>query len=381
MGSLVVMRVTVDEILTTARWLKVEAGQERTRTMAHLTLAAEPRYFGGSSVRSTLLGFGLRHTVRPLLGVWAHMPFDVFPPHIIEQAARLLPAPAGTTWRSVDLTSTTSEWVRAKGVSDITQGSEHAILYFHGGAFVMGGLHSYRRLVSRISLAAQQPVLNVGYRQMPKEPITESVADGVDAFRWLLDQGYAAGNVTIAGDSAGGYLAFSVARAVIDKGWGQAAGVVALSPLLDFDPTGKQNHRNADRCQTFPMDAVAKLAQMTLRVDDRRGISGTRVDPVNMPLGDMPPALIQVGSREVLMADAELMANRLASAGVRSELQVWDRQVHAFQAAASWLPEARLAIDEIGTFVRGLAEREATRPGSVARPVRPHARHGSSAVR
>jgi acetyl esterase/lipase len=82
-----------------------------------------------------------------------------------------------------------------------------------------------------------------------------------------------------------------------------------------------------------------------------------------MPLADMPPALIHVGSREVLMADAELMANRLVSAGVPCDLQVWEKQVHVFQAAASWVPEARLAIDEIGTFVRGLAEREV--PSSV----------------
>ena len=90
-----------------------------------------------------------------------------------------------------------------------------------------------------------------------------------------------------------------------------------------------------------------------------------------MPLADMPPTLIHVGSREVLMADAELMANRLTSAGVPCELQVWDRQVHVFQASASWVPEARAAIEEIGTFVRHLAHRQqdVTAPaGSVRQP-------------
>ncbi len=164
-------------------------------------------------------------------------------------------------WRTVDLADCGSEWLQAKGVADIRGGNPGAILYFHGGAFITCGLNTHRRLVSRISYSAKQPVLNVGYRQMPYEPITESVADGVDGFRWLLEQGYAAEDITIAGDSAGGYLAFSVARAVIDKGWGQPAGVVAISPLLDFDPAGKQGHRNADRCETFPMNAVAKLSR------------------------------------------------------------------------------------------------------------------------
>jgi len=338
--------------------------------MSHLALAAEPQYFRGSSIQSKLLGLGLKHTVRPLLGLWAHLPFDVFPPNVVEHAAKLLPVHEGTMWRTVDLPTTTSEWLQAKGVTDIGAGNHKAILYFHGGAFLTCGLNTHRRLVSRISYASGQPVLNVGYRQMPYEPINESVADGVDGFQWLLDQGYRAEDITIAGDSAGGYLAFSVARAVIDKGWGRPAGVVALSPLLDFDPAGKMAHRNADRCQTFPMHAVAKLSDVSLRMDNRRGIKARRVDPVNMPLADMPPALIHVGSREVLMADAELMANRLVSAGVPCDLQVWEKQVHVFQAAASWVPEARLAIDEIGTFVRGLAEREVaeTAPATVAAP-------------
>ena len=344
--------------------------------MAHLALAAEPQFVRGSSIQSKILGFSLRHTVRPVLGLWAHLPFDIFPPNLVEHAAKLLPVHEGTMWRTVDLPTTTSEWLQAKGVTDISDGNDKAILYFHGGAFLTCGLNTHRRLVSRISFAAKQPVLNVGYRQMPYEPITESSADGIDGFGWLLDQGYRPENITIAGDSAGGYLAFSVARAVIDKGWGTPAGVVALSPLLDFDPAGKQAHRNADRCQTFPMHAVAKLTDVTLRMDNRRGIKARRVDPVNMPLADMPPAMIHVGSREVLMADAELMANRLVSAGVPCELQVWEKQVHVFQAAASWVPEARLAIEEIGTFVRGLAGREVaeTAPVVVSEPAAQTAR-------
>jgi acetyl esterase/lipase len=336
--------------------------------VAHLALAAEAQYFRGSSLQSKALGFGLRHTVRPLLGLWGRLPFDVFPPNVIEHAAKLLPVHEGTMWRTVDLPTTTSEWLQAKGVDEISGGNDKAILYFHGGAFLTCGLNTHRRLVSRISYAAKQPVLNVGYRQMPYEPIDESVADGVDGFRWLLDRGYRPENITITGDSAGGYLAFSVARAVIDKGWGRPAGVVALSPLLDFDPAGKLAHRNAHRCQIFPMHAVAKLTDVSLRMDTRRGITSRRVDPVNMPLADMPPAMIHVGSREVLMADAELMANRLVSAGVPCELQVWEKQVHVFQAAASWVPEARLAIDEIGTFVRGLAEREVPSSAPAAAP-------------
>ncbi|MBC7592580.1 MAG: alpha/beta hydrolase fold domain-containing protein [Kineosporiaceae bacterium] len=332
------------------------------------------------STQSKILGLGLRLTVRPILGVWARLPIQVLPPNLIDHVARLLPVHEGTMWRSVDLVNCPSEWLQAKGVDDILTGNEQAILYFHGGAFLTCGLNTHRRLASRISYAAKQPVLNVGYRQMPNEPIVSTIADCVDGFRWLMDQGYKPENITVAGDSAGGYLAFSVARAVIDNGWGSPAGVVAISPLLDMDPTGKLSHRNANRCQVFPAHAIARLTNVADRLEVKHGVSGRRVCPVNMEMSDLPPSLIHIGSHEVLMADAELMANRLVSAGVPCELQVWDRQVHVFHAAAAWLPEARVAIEEIGKFVLGLAEREVAYAPAVKASRKVGARKISSVV-
>lgn len=322
---------------------------------SHLSLAVNPQFFKGVSPQSRALGFGLRHMVRPILSTWSFLPIQITPPALVDHLARMLPVHEGTMWRTVTLPGCRSEWLQAKGVPDIHAKNKHAILYFHGGAFLTCGLNTHRRLVSRISFAAKQPILNIGYRKMPGHPISMAVEDGVDGFRWLLAQGYESENITIAGDSAGGYLAFSVARAVLDAGLNRPAGVVAISPLLDLDYKHKASHRNAYRCQMFPLKAVERLTDLIDATDLRHGVEGQRICPVNMPLSDMPPTLIQVGSHEILMADAELMANRLVRAGVPCDLQVWDRQVHVFQAAASWVPEGRRAIDEIGLFVSGLA--------------------------
>lgn len=331
-----------------------------------LSVAAEPRFVSGAGVRSLLLGLGLRTTIRPVLSVWATLPFDLFPVNVIDRAARLLPVQAGTRWRSVTLTHCRAELVSADGVSD---DGPRAVLYFHGGAFVTFGLNTHRRLVAHLSRETGQPVLNVGYRQMPGTAISGSVADGVDAFRWLLDQGYRAGDITIAGDSAGGFLAFAVARKVIDAGLGRPAGIVAASPLLDLDPQRKFVHTNADTCQLFPMKAIERHSHIAHRIERKRGTGMQVQSPVDMVLDDLPPVLIQVGSREVLLPDAELMANLLVGAGVSCQLHVWDRQVHAFQAAVSWLPEAKAAVADIGAFVHSLPNSAAQVPAT-ARPGR-----------
>jgi acetyl esterase/lipase len=341
-----------------------------------LSVATEPRFVAGAGIRSRLLGLGLRATVRPTLALWASLPFDVFPTNLLDHAARLLPVQEGTRWRRVRLANCPAELVSAKGVSD---DSPRVILYFHGGAFLACGLNTHRRMVSYLSRESAQPVFNVGYRQMPDTAVSGSVADGVDAFRWLLEQGYRAEDITVAGDSAGGFLAFSVARQVIDAGLGRPAGIVAVSPLLDLDPMRKLAHANANSCQTFPMRAIDRHSEIAHRIEQSRGTGIRVVSPVDMAMDGLPPALIQVGSQEVLLPDAELMANRLVAAGIPCELHVWDRQVHVFQAAASWVPEAKAAIAEIGTFVRGLPDR-AVPPAPTARRKRSPRGFAASAI-
>ena len=330
-----------------------------------LTVAVEPRYFRSSSIQSRLLASALRHTVRPTLGLWSRLPFDLYPPNVIDWIAKALPAAEGTEVRRVSVGATEAEWVTGKDVPEPSAlNNDSVILYLHGGAFITCGLNTHRRMVSRISTASGQAVLNLAYRQMPSVSITESVGDGVDAFRWLLDQGYKADHITVAGDSAGGYLAFAIARAVIDTGWGTPAGVIAISPLLDLESDTKRVHRNAHRCDTFPLSALERFSTVALRCERRDGVPD-RPCPVDMNIDGLPPALIQIGSREILMADAEIMANRLVAGGVPCELQVWNRQVHVFQAA-SWIPEAQRAVGEIALFVQSLEhQRSASLPDAV----------------
>jgi acetyl esterase/lipase len=254
----------------------------------------------------------------------------------------LQPALPGTVTSKVGFGGFVGELVTAPGAS--SDGS--VILYFHGGAFFCCGLHSHRRLVSRISAASAVGVLNVGYRQLPAATLSQSIADCVHAYRVMLLRGYSADRVVLAGDSAGGYLAFAVALRAVEEGLPAPAGIAALAPWLDLDGTYSLDHPNGMSDPYLPMRRMVRIAPLLY--------GGAAPLPSLLDEADLsglPPTLIQVGSVEALLSDAEQMTDRLARSGVGVRLQIWERQVHVFQAFADLVPEARAAIGEIGTFV------------------------------
>ena len=74
--------------------------------------------------------------------------------------------------------------------------------------------------------------------------------------------------------------------------------------------------------------------------------------PVNAALDGLPPLLIQVGSREVVLDDARAIERHAAAAGVAVRMDVWPGMVHVWQLFASLLEEGRRAIEELASFIR-----------------------------
>ena len=307
---------------------------------------AVPTRFGGGSPRSVLLARALRTTVRPFISVWSRVPLLPWPYYLVDYAGLLLKPVPGTTYERLRLPHCRAEVLRTPQTED------RVIVYLHGGAFVVGGRFLHRHLTSRIADRTRAAVVAVDYRQLPAHPVSASVADGLDAYRHVLDSGVPASKVLIMGDSAGGYLTFQVALAAEAAGLPMPAGLVAMSPLIDFDGTAKIEAESAGTCSVFPPHCFDALGRVVLRAARRAGEDQALPDaPSRAALHGLPPSLIQASTAEMVHPDAESMAAALVAAGVRCELQVWDHQVHVFQAAAGFLPEADQALDEIADFV------------------------------
>lgn len=293
------------------------------------------------SPQSVAVSLTSRFVVKNAVRAWAAQPDLPWPFESVDRAASLLSRRPSARIQQVPLAHCGAEWIPAA-----VQPAARAILYLHGGAFLTGGLNTHRALVTRLSRAAGADVLNVGYRMLPAHRISDAVADALSGLRWLRRLGYPPDRIVVAGDSAGGYLAFVTTLAATRVGLLTPAGVATISPLTDADPTAKLRHRNARRCAMFPAGSLAVLTRYLRR--------SRIVSPVDADLAALPPVTIHASCDELLLPDAELMAQRLDAAGVDCELHLWNGQIHDFPLAADILPEGRRVIRYLGGFVRNV---------------------------
>ena len=83
----------------------------------------------------------------------------------------------------------------------------------------------------------------------------------------------------------------------------------------------------------------------------RDGMANPFVSPLNGDLSGFPPLLIQVGTREILLEDSELLARKAKAAGVDVTLEVWDEMFHVWHYFARYLKEGQQAIKKMGEWV------------------------------
>lgn len=301
-----------------------------------------------------MLAQALRWTVRPLLRRIPLTPQRLSSLRGItgKLGARYASVPDGTVVRSVALPQCSAELICAAGVSEGSQ----AILYAHGGGFVLGSSRIWRSHLARLSALSGFPVLSVDYRLAPGHHVSESVEDCVAGYQWLLEQGYEGRNIVLGGDSAGANLAFGTALRARRDGLPRAAAVAAMSPWVDLAASGLSYRTNRARDPYMAVEAAAGVAALCARgmqLDD------PALSPVYADLSDLPPTLIQVGSLELLRSDSELMAERLTQAGVVCEVHLWQGQMHSFVLLAGIVPDALAALHEVASFAVRSTARDA----------------------
>lgn len=238
------------------------------------------------------------------------------------------------------------------------------ILYFHGGGFVTGGLDTHLHVAATLARRTRLPVVHVDYRQYPQVTVDGSVDDCVGAYRWLLDLGADPAKTVLAGDSAGGFLAFATALTCQQRGLPAPAGVIGISALLELDGVARSTHSN------MTADAFGIPAVLPDIIDVVCPSARLRheLSPINGHLEIMPPALLIAAESEILRCDAERLHVALRQQNRSSRLEVWARELHAFPALFPFLPDSRAAFDVMCRFAADCLA-DAGRPGQTRREV------------
>nr|WP_090609921.1 alpha/beta hydrolase [Mycobacterium lentiflavum] len=229
------------------------------------------------------------------------------------------------------------------------------ILYIHGGAFSMCSPKTHRGLLGELSAASLRPVFAVRYRLAPRYPYPAAADDALRAYRWLAGsaESTSARTVAIAGDSAGGQLAVATSLGALAHRLPLPDGMLLMSPVIDLT-CQLATARESRRRDPFASARSASRA-LSLYVGDADP-DDPRVNVLAADLTCMPPTLIQVGGREMLLDDSRRLAERMRVAGAPVQLQVFRGQIHVFQAMFRILPEARHALRVSGAFLADSAE-------------------------
>jgi acetyl esterase/lipase len=251
--------------------------------------------------------------------------------------------------RDVKVTPISAGTVPAEWLLPKVATGDATILYIHGGAWYMCSPRTHRGMVSHIAQASGVRALSIDYRLAPENPFPAALEDCVSAYEWLLSQGVRADQIVVAGDSAGGNLTLALLLALRDVGKPSPGAAVALSPATDMTGSGESYITRRD------LDPIlANLGGTTITKDytGRHDLREPYISPLFADLHGLPAILIHVGDHEVLLDDARRFGEKATTAGVDIQVKVWPEMFHVFQLFVPWMPEARLAVQEIAAFIR-----------------------------
>jgi acetyl esterase len=227
-----------------------------------------------------------------------------------------------------------------------------ALVYYHGGGWVVGDLDSHDWTCRMIANAADCAVISVDYRLAPEHPFPAAYDDSLAATKWVAANAATLridpARISVGGDSAGGNLAAAVAIALRDDGAIRLKTQVLTYPIVDLTATYEER---------FAQGVALTNGSMRFYIDAYAPDTAQRKDWRASPmlaasLKGLPPALIVVAGFDPLCAEGEAYAARLAKEGVATKVARYPGQMHGFASRAKLLPKAYDAIADMAALLK-----------------------------
>lgn len=240
-----------------------------------------------------------------------------------------------------------------------------AMLWFHGGGWVLGNTRGYDPICAWIADRARVAVLNVDYRLAPEHRAPQAVHDCVDAVRWAASDASGDGvrhtGLGLAGDSAGGNLAAVAAQVLRAEGGADVAYEALVYPAVDATMSSPSVSQHAQAPILTRSDMDAFLAHYLGDGEDALDPLDPLVSPLHADdLGGLPPTLVQTADLDPLRDEGAAYAAALRAAGVVVRHTNYPRVPHGFMSFPGATRVGGAARAELALWVARHA-----RPGTV----------------
>lgn len=241
------------------------------------------------------------------------------------------------------------------------------ILYLHGGGYVCGTSDYARGFASVLSAECGMKVVSADYRLAPEAPFPAALDDAYEVYCEILSHGVDASKIILAGESAGGGLAYSLCLKLRDEGKPLPAGIVAISPWCDLTLSGESYEENREKDPSLTIERLEFFSDCYIGAYSEEEISKIKkiaaqakgdpeqkknpyVSPMFADLSDMPPSLIFAGEDELLLSDAISMKDKLFASGCDATLITKPNMWHAYILYG--LKNVKSDFDKINEFVK-----------------------------
>jgi acetyl esterase len=239
--------------------------------------------------------------------------------------------------------------ITVRAYSPGERGPHPALVYYHGGGWVIGDLYTHDGICRSLTNAARCAVLSVDYRLAPEWKYPVAADDSYAALEWVVASAARLGidprRIAVGGDSAGGNLATVVALMARERGGPALALQVLIYPVTDHGLNTRSYIENA---------TGYLLTREGMRWFWQHYLAGEAQgrEPYASPLrasslAGLPPALVITAEYDPLRDEGEAYAARLRDAGVPVTLTRYPGMFHGFIRMTRFLDQARIARDEI----------------------------------
>lgn len=223
---------------------------------------------------------------------------------------------------------------------------KYVILYCHGGGYSTGSRVYARTLTTKLAMSTSMDVLSFDYRLAPEHPYPAATEDAMKVWNYLMLLGYGARDVILAGDSAGGNLALSLALQLKAQKRLLPRGLILMSPWTDLTASGQSHETKA---AIDPVLNAGYLAEMTGNYAAKEKLNDPFISPLFGDYEGFPPVYIQVGENEVLLDDSVMLYHKLLHANVSVRLDRFPGMWHVFQMSP--FKTAYEAMDKNAEFI------------------------------